>query len=87
MYKTELVKAVADKTGLSVKEATKATTAVFEAIMNAVKEGQDVTIPGFGSFGTKTVAARAGEFRGVKYETKAHKAPSFKPGATFRNSL
>ena len=87
MTKTELAKLVAEKNELSVKKANEVVSSVFDLIQAAVADGKDVVIPGFGSFTTKTVAGREGEFRGVKYETKAHKAPAFKAGATFKKAV
>lgn len=87
MTKTELAKLVAEKAELSQKKANEAVSAVFDVIQGAVAEGNDVVIPGFGSFSTKTVAAKEGEFRGVKYSTKAHKSPSFRAGAAFKKAV
>lgn len=87
MNKTELIKAVAEESNISNREATTVVNAVLNQIMTAVKNGEEVALPGFGTFGTKNVPARTGEFRGVKYETKEHKAPTFRPGAVFKKDL
>ena len=55
MNKTELVKAVAAGSGLSLTDAAKAVGAAIEAITKSMQAGEPVVIPGFGSF---TIAAR-----------------------------
>lgn len=87
MNKIELVKAVAARTNVSEKEAALVVTGMLEEIMEAVAKGDTVTLIGFGSFGTKTVAARSGEFRGKKYSTKAHNAPAFHAGKIFKEKV
>lgn len=56
MNKNELVTHVADTAGISKGDAGKAVDAVFDAVMAALKSGDDATLVGFGSF---SVAARA----------------------------
>ena len=57
MNKTELVANVADKAGLTKKDAEKAVIAVFESIENALQEGDKVQLIGFGTFEAATPAA------------------------------
>ncbi len=84
MNKTQFIKQVAELTGVSNREAAKVINAALDLIIKGVKEDGTVTFPGFGTFETKTVPARSGEFRGKKYSTKAHKAPAFHAGANFK---
>lgn len=60
MKKNELVAAVADSSGLSRPDATKAIESVFDVIVEEVKKGGEVTVAGFGTFKTKTSKAREG---------------------------
>ena len=60
MNKTELVKAVAAGSGLSLADASKAVGAVIEAIAKSMQAGEPVVIPGFGSFTVRERAARSG---------------------------
>ena len=53
MNKTELIAEVANKVGLSRKDAEKALGAVVETITEAVVKGDKVQLVGFGSFETK----------------------------------
>ena len=57
MNKTELIAEVANKAGLSRKDAEKALGAVVETITEAVVKGDKVQLVGFGSFEVKTRAA------------------------------
>ncbi|SMB96227.1 bacterial nucleoid protein Hbs [Thermanaeromonas toyohensis ToBE] len=60
MTKAELVKAVAEKAGMSQKDAGRALDAVLEAVREAVARGEDVRLPGFGAFVVRERAARKG---------------------------
>ena len=60
MNKSELIDAVADKSGVSKADASKTVDAFFEVLTNAVKSGDKVAWPGFGSFSTSQSAARTG---------------------------
>ena len=52
MNKTELVQEVAARSQLSQKQADAAIKAVFEAITQALKAGDEVRLVGFGTFST-----------------------------------
>ena len=60
MNKTELVAAVAEKTGASKKDSEKLVSAVFETITNALVAGDKVALVGFGAFEVKERPARTG---------------------------
>lgn len=64
MNKKALSAALASKTGLTQAKAAEVVTAIFDAengiIADELKKGGKVSIPGFGTFGTKTRAARTG---------------------------
>lgn len=66
MNKTELVKAIAEKAGISQADAKKALDATTEVIVEAVKGGDSISLIGFGSF---SVAERA-ERQGINPLTK-----------------
>ena len=57
MNKTELVAAVAAKTGLSKKDADAAVAAVFASVTDAMAKGDKVQLIGFGTFEVKERAA------------------------------
>ena len=57
MNKTELIAAVAEKSGLSKKDSEAAVAATIAAITEALKAEDKVQIVGFGSFEVKKKAA------------------------------
>ena len=60
MTKQEFVDAVADKTGMSKRDAGAAVDAMLDTITAALKSGDTVTFTGFGKFSTSARAARMG---------------------------
>ena len=60
MKKVELVEAVAEKAGLTKADATRAIDATFEAITDALANGDKVPLVGFGTFSISKRAAREG---------------------------
>ncbi|MDD6095352.1 MAG: HU family DNA-binding protein, partial [Clostridia bacterium] len=60
MNKTQLIDAVAAKTGLKKKDADAAVAAVLDAVAEALAAGEKVQLIGFGTFEVKERAARTG---------------------------
>ncbi len=60
MNKGELVDAVAEKASVTKKQADAVLSAALEAIMEAVSDGDKVTLVGFGSFESRERKAREG---------------------------
>ncbi|OQM45149.1 DNA-binding protein [Anoxybacillus sp. UARK-01] len=89
MNKTELINAVAETSGLSKKDATKAVDAVFESITEALKNGDKVQLIGFGNFEVRERAARKGRNpqTGEEMEIPASKVPAFKPGKALKDAV
>ncbi|MGL4521764.1 MAG: HU family DNA-binding protein [Bacilli bacterium] len=89
MNKTELINAVAEETGLTKKDATKAVETVLSSIVDALKNGDKVSIIGFGNFEVRERAARTGKNpkTGEPIEIAAKKVPAFKPGKQFKDAV
>ncbi|PLR99751.1 HU family DNA-binding protein [Bacillus sp. T33-2] len=89
MNKTELINAVAETGELSKKDATKAVDAVFDSILNALKNGDKVQLIGFGNFEVRERAARKGRNpqTGDEIEISASKVPAFKPGKALKDAV
>ena len=89
MTKTDLIAQVAANTEMSKKDAERAVSAMFEALGKAMAEGEKITISGFGTFEVKERAARTGKnpATGASIEIPASKAPAFKPGKAFKDSV
>ena len=89
MNKSELVAAMAEKSGLSKKDSEKALAAFVDAVMDALKKGDKVSLVGFGTFDVRERAARTGPNPRTKepIEIHASKAPAFKAGKAFKDAL
>ena len=89
MNKTDLVAAVAAKAEVSKKDADAAVKAVFDAITEALAEGEKVSLVGFGTFEVKIRAARSGKNprTGEVIEIAETKIPSFKAGSALKGAV
>ena len=89
MTKVELVNAVAEKAGLSKKDAEKAVSATFAAVTDALKKGGKVQLVGFGTFEVRARAARTGLNPRTKETIKiaASKVPAFKAGKALKDAI
>lgn len=89
MNKAELVDAVAAATGSTRTAASASLDAVLGSITNSLKQGDKVSLPGFGTFEVRSRAARTGRNpqTGAAIEVKASKAPAFKAGASLKATV
>ena len=89
MNKNELIRAIANKAGIKLKEANIALDAVIGAITDALNEGEKVQISGFGTFEIKEKAAHEGinPKTGEKIQIDASKMPVFKFGKAYKDSF
>lgn len=80
MNKGELIRAIAEKTGLAVKDVDLTLDAFVEVVSLALQKGAKVAINGFGTFELREKAARTGINPQTKQPVKiaASKAPAFK---------
>lgn len=89
MNKSELVAAMADKTGLSKKDAEKAVAAFTEVVTDCLKAGDKIQLVGFGTFEVSERAARTGRNprTGKDIEIPASKMPKFKAGKALKDAV
>ncbi len=89
MNKTELISAVAEKTGLTKKDADRVIAATFETLTDAMVKGDRVQVSGFGIFEAKTREARIGRNPRTKEEIKipATRLPAFKASKTLKDAV
>ena len=89
MNKVELIAQIAEKSGLSKKDAEKALAAVIDTITEAVSNGDKVQLVGFGSFEVKQREARVGRNPKTKeaIEIPATRIPIFKAGRALKDSV
>lgn len=89
MNKTELVAAMADKAGLTKKDADAALKAFTEVIEETLKAGDSIQLVGFGTFEVAERAERTGRNpqTGAEMVIPASKAPKFKAGKVLKDAL
>ncbi|MDO4567675.1 MAG: HU family DNA-binding protein [Clostridia bacterium] len=89
MNKTELISALAAKTGMTKKDSEKALTAVIDTIVETLQTGEKVQIVGFGNFEVRERAARIGHNPQTHEEIQieASKAPVFRAGKAFKEAI
>lgn len=89
MTKTELVSKVAEKAGLSKKDAEKASAAVVDSIIEALSSGDKVQLVGFGTFEVHHRSERVGHNPRTKEEITipASDYPVFKAGKSFKDAV
>lgn len=89
MAKKELVGFVAEKTGLTKKDAEAAVNAVFDGITEALTTEGKIQIIGFGNFEVKERAARTGKnpATGKAIDIPASKVPAFKAGKALKDAV
>ena len=89
MTKQDFIQKVAQKSGLSARDAGKAVDAFMETVTETLKSGDSVNFTGFGKFSVVKRAARQGvnPRTGERVKIKASKAPKFTAGATLKQAV
>ena len=89
MNKTELVAAIAEKAGLSKKDAEGAVKAFTDTVAEQLKAGEKIQLVGFGTFEVAERAARTGRNpqTGADMEIPASKSPKFKAGKALKDMI
>ena len=87
MNKSDLIAAVAAKTGSTKKDAEATINSFVEVVTEDLEKGDKVQLVGFGSFEVRKRAARKGRNPQTKEEIKipASKAPVFKAGKALKD--
>lgn len=89
MTKAELVREVAEKTGMTKKDTALLVNALFETIMDALSKGEKVQIAGFGIFEVKERAERVGRNprTGEEIKIPPRKVPVFRVGKELKTKV
>jgi len=89
MNKSQLVEAMAEAADISKSAAGRALDGLMDAIAIALKEGDTVSVIGFGTFSVKERAARTGRNpqTGKTIEIAASKVPAFKAGKALKDAV
>ena len=89
MNKTEFISVVAEKTGFTKADSSKAVDAVLSSLLESMVVGEDVTFMGFGTFSVKDVAEREARNpqTGETIKIAAHRSPFFKAGKALKDAV
>ena len=89
MNKSELIAAIAEHADLTKVQAAAVVDAFTSTVTEALKNGDTVSLIGFGSFSVRERAAREARNprTGEMIKLKASKAPVFKAGKAFKEAL
>ena len=89
MTKTGLIAAVAEKAGLTKKDAERAVNATVEAITESLVKGDKVSVSGFGIFEVKNREARVGRNPRTKetIQIPATRLPGFKAAKALKDAV
>ena len=89
MNKAELIDKVAEDADVSKVTAARCVDAVVDAITHSLKNQDTVNLVGFGTFSTKSRAARAGRNprTGESIQIPASNSPGFKPGKALKDAV
>ena len=89
MNKTDLIAAVAEKTGMTKKDAERVINATVETITETLVKGERVQISGFGNFEVKAREARVGRNPRTKetIQIPATRQPAFKASTALKGAV
>ena len=89
MNKSQLIDKIADGADISKAAAGRAVDAFIDAVGEALKEGDQVALVGFGTFAVRERAARSGRNpqTGATIEIAAGKVPAFKAGKALKDAV
>ncbi len=89
MNKNDLVSAIAASTGISKSDGAHAVDAMLNSIAGALKDGDEVRLPGFGTFSVRQRKASEGRNprTGEPIQIPASKSPKFKAGKSLKEAL
>ena len=86
MTKAEIVSQIVKNTGIDRKTASAAVEAFMTSVMDALADGENVYLRGFGSFNVKKRAQKTA--RNIsKIIIPEHNIPAFKPAKTFISAM
>lgn len=89
MNKTELIEAMANKTGETKKVTEETINAFVEVVKETLKKGDKIQLVGFGTYEVRHRAARKGHNpqTGAEIDIPASKMPAFKPGKALKDEV
>lgn len=89
MNKAQLVESIAERSQLTKSQSESAVNALVDSVTQALKNGEAVTLVGFGTFEARNRAGRTGRNpkTGEDIVIPAAIVPAFKPGKALKDAL
>lgn len=89
MNKSELVEAIANGSGVTKADANRVLDTFMMTVIDTLRTGDQVVLPGFGSFSTGNRAARTGRNpqTGKPIQIKASRVAKFKAGKSLKEAV
>mgnify|MGYP000448155118 CR=1 FL=1 len=89
MNKNELIDALATKSEITKKDASKVLEAFVATITDTLSDGEQIVLPGFGTFSVGMRSARKGRNpkTGEEIEIKASRVAKFKAGKALKDAV
>jgi DNA-binding protein HU-beta len=89
MTKEEMIGLMAEKSGISKKQASEALQAFMSGVTTQLKKGQKVSFAGFGTFSISKRKARQGRNpqTGASIQIPATKVPVFRAGKNLKMAV
>ncbi len=89
MNKSELIDAIASGSGVTKADASRVLDTFMITVTDALKSGDQVVLPGFGSFSTGNRSARTGRNpqTGATIQIKASRVAKFKAGKSLKEAV
>jgi DNA-binding protein HU-beta len=87
--KTDLIDSVSKKLGTTKKQTGDVVNALFDSIIESLASGNNISLPGFGTFNAKRREARTGRnpATGAEIKIPAKNVASFKAGKGLTDAL
>ena len=89
MHKSELFESIASGSGVTKADANRVLDTFMTTVTDALKSGDQVVLPGFGSFSTGNRSARTGRNpqTGQTIQIKASRVAKFKAGKSLKEAV
>ena len=85
MRKADIISQISEKTGVPKVDVLVTLETFFKEVKDSLTRGENIYVRGFGSFITKTRAAKIGRNikKNIAIEIPEHEIPAFKPSKMF----
>ena len=89
MNKSDLIEHIATQADISKAAATRALDAVLDGVVSSLKQGEAVSLVGFGTFAVSKREARTGRnpATGAEIKIKSAKLAKFRAGKALKDAL